>query len=125
LAVATMVLQKHDLWSELMEMKEAKKVIFLDTPISQAGLFDEAVEAFPQQFMAVKKQTKGARHTSATEVIVSPLLPPSGTPCCWPSSTSVISVPEIAEARVWLLLTHDGGHSQRILNIPKDDGPAN
>ncbi len=31
LAIATMVVQKHDLWLELVEMKEAKKVKFLDT----------------------------------------------------------------------------------------------
>lgn len=31
LAIAAMVVQKHELWLELVEIKEAKKVKFLDT----------------------------------------------------------------------------------------------
>lgn len=51
LAIATIVVQKHDLWLELVEMKEAKKLKFLDIP--QAGLFDEEVEAFTVHGSAV------------------------------------------------------------------------
>lgn len=42
------------LWLNLVEMKDAKKVRFPYTPVSQASLFSEE---FAKQFSAVKKQT--------------------------------------------------------------------
>ncbi len=43
-------------------MREADKYRFLDSPISQAGLFGEAVEGFAQQFSATQKQMEAFRH---------------------------------------------------------------
>ncbi|KAI2662349.1 putative malate:quinone oxidoreductase [Labeo rohita] len=48
--MSTMVVQERHLWLNLAEMRDAKKVRFLEPPISQAGLFGETVEEFAQQF---------------------------------------------------------------------------
>ncbi|KAL1270595.1 hypothetical protein QQF64_029611 [Cirrhinus molitorella] len=61
-AMSTMMVQEHHLWLNLVEMKDAEKVRFLDAPISQAGLFGDTVEEFAQQFSAVKKQTEAIKH---------------------------------------------------------------
>ncbi len=53
-AMSTMVVH---LWLNLVEMKDVDKARFLDTPISQAGLFGDTVEGFAQQFSAVQQQT--------------------------------------------------------------------
>ncbi|KAL0169952.1 hypothetical protein M9458_034548, partial [Cirrhinus mrigala] len=63
--MSTMVVQEHHLWLNLAEMRDAKKVRFLDAPISQAGLFGETVEDFAQQFSTVKKQKILAENFSA------------------------------------------------------------
>lgn len=107
--------RSHDLWLELAEMK-AKKVTFLDSPISQAGLFDEAVEAFTQQFTAVKKQTEAIKHilphhTSAFKVIISPVLlaqcsiygyKPFAFRCCAATYAHLLTAASSC-AMVWLL----------------------
>ncbi len=36
---------KHHLWLNLMEIRENEKVFLLDAPISQTGLFGEAVSS--------------------------------------------------------------------------------
>lgn len=46
---------------DLAEMRDAEKVSFLDTPISQCGLFSDTVKEFAQQFLAVKKQTEAIK----------------------------------------------------------------
>ncbi len=43
-------------------MKEADKARFLNAPVSQTGLFGDAVENFAQQFSAAQKQTEAIRH---------------------------------------------------------------
>ncbi len=43
-------------------MRESDKHRFLDAPISQAGLFGEAVEGFAQQFSTAQQQTEAFRH---------------------------------------------------------------
>ncbi len=50
--MSTLVVQERHLWLTLADMKESDKHRFLDSPISQAGLFGEAVEDFAQQFSA-------------------------------------------------------------------------
>ncbi len=43
-------------------MKEHEKVQFLNAPVSQTGLFGDAVESFAQQFSAAQKQTEAIKH---------------------------------------------------------------
>ncbi len=50
------------LWLTLADMRESDKHRFLYSPISQAGLFSEAVESFAQQFSTAQKQTEAFRH---------------------------------------------------------------
>ncbi len=49
--------ERH-LWLTLADMRESDKTSFLRRPISQAGLFGEAVEGFAQQFSAAQQQTE-------------------------------------------------------------------
>ncbi len=60
--MSTLVVQVRHLWLTLADMRESDKHRFLDSPISQAGLFGEAVEDFAQQFSAAQKQTEAFRH---------------------------------------------------------------
>ncbi len=53
--MSTLVVQEHHLWLTLTDMREVDKHRFLDSPISQAGLFGEAVEGFAQQFSVAQK----------------------------------------------------------------------
>ncbi len=61
-AMSTMVVQERHLWLNLAEMKDVDKARFLDAPISQGGLFSDAVEGFAQQFSAVQQQTEAIQH---------------------------------------------------------------
>lgn len=61
-AMSTLVAQEHHLWFNLAEMRDVDKVHFLDTTISQAGLFANTVEDFAKQFSAVQKQTEAINH---------------------------------------------------------------
>ncbi len=61
-AMSTLVVQERHLWLCLADMKEQEKVQFLNAPMSQAGLFGDAVESFAQQFSAVQKQTEAIKH---------------------------------------------------------------
>ncbi len=60
--MSTLVVQERHLWLTLADTRESDKHRFLDSPISQAGLFGEAVEDFAQQFSAAQKQTEAFRH---------------------------------------------------------------
>ncbi len=60
--MSTLVAQVRHLWFNLAEMRDVDKVCFLDTPISQAGLFGDTVEDLAQQFLAVQKQTEAIQH---------------------------------------------------------------
>ncbi len=60
--MSTMVVQERHLWLNLAEMKDVDKARFLDTPISQAGLFGDTVEGFAQQISAVQQQTEAIQH---------------------------------------------------------------
>ncbi len=55
-AMSTLVVQERHLWLCLADM-EQEKVQFLNAPVSQTGLFGDAVESFAQQFSAAQKQT--------------------------------------------------------------------
>ncbi len=52
--MSTLVVQERHLWLTLADMRETYKHCFLDSPISQVGLFGEAVEDFAQQFSATE-----------------------------------------------------------------------
>ncbi len=60
--MSTLVVQERHLWLTLADMRESDKRRFLDSPISQAGLFGKAVKDFAQQFSAAQKQTEAFRH---------------------------------------------------------------
>ncbi len=59
--MSTLVVQERHLWLTLVDMRKSDKHRFLDSPISQAGLFGDAVEDFAQQFSAAQKQTEAIR----------------------------------------------------------------
>lgn len=53
--MSILVVQEHHLWLYLVKMRDADKVRFFNTPISQGGLLGNNVEDFAQQFLAVQK----------------------------------------------------------------------
>ncbi|XP_073766548.1 uncharacterized protein [Danio rerio] len=55
--MSTLVVQERHLWLNLADMRDVDKVRFLDSPISQAGLFGDTVGEFTQEFKAVKEQS--------------------------------------------------------------------
>ncbi len=57
--MSTLVVQERHLWLTLADMRESDKHRFLDSPISQAGLFGPTVA---QQFSAAQKQMEAFRH---------------------------------------------------------------
>ncbi len=61
-AMSTLVVQERHLWLCLTDMKEQEKVQFLNNPVSQTGLFGDAVESCAQQFSAAQKQTEAIKH---------------------------------------------------------------
>ncbi len=60
--MSTLVVQERHLWRCLADMKVQEKVQFLNAPVSQTGLFGDAVESFAQQFSAAQKQTEAIKH---------------------------------------------------------------
>ncbi len=60
--MSTLVVQERHLWLCLTDMKEQEKVQFLNAPVSQTGLFGDAVESCAQQFSAAQKQTEAIKH---------------------------------------------------------------
>ncbi len=60
--MSTLVVQERHLWLCLTDMKEQEKVQFLNAPVSQTGLFGDAVESCAQQFSAAQKQTEPIKH---------------------------------------------------------------
>ncbi len=77
--MSTLVVQERHLWLTLADMKESDKHRFLDSPISQAGLFGEAVEDFAQQFSAAQKQMEAFRILPRRSAAVS-TPPPAAAP---------------------------------------------
>ncbi len=61
-AMSTLVVQELHLWLCFTDMKEQEKVQFLNAPVSQTGLFGDAVESCAQQFSAAQKQTETIKH---------------------------------------------------------------
>ncbi len=64
--------------ADLADMRDADKHRFLDSLISQAGLFGEAVEGFAQQFSAAQKQTVAFLLPRQSPAVSTP--PPAAAP---------------------------------------------
>lgn len=87
--MSTLLVQEHHLWLNLAEIRDADKIHFLDSPISQAGLFGGAVENFTQQFSAVQQQTEPIKHIlprrdAAAIIRLSGMIPPPARRRGWP-----------------------------------------
>ncbi len=82
--MSTLVVQERHLWLTLADMREADKHRFLDSPISQAGLFGEAVEDFAQQFLR-RTEADGGVSTHPAPAVRCCLHPTAG---CSPSVCS-------------------------------------
>ncbi len=78
--MSTLVVQERHLWLTLADMRESDKHRFPDSPISQAGLFGEAVEDFAQQFSAAQKQTEAFRHILPRRSAAVSTPPPAAAP---------------------------------------------
>ncbi len=78
--MSTLVVQERHLWLTLADMRESDKHRFLDSPISQAGLFGEVVEDFAQQFSAAQKQTEAFRHILPRRSAAVSTPPPAAAP---------------------------------------------
>ncbi len=78
--MSTLVVQERHLWLTLADMRESDKHRFLDSPISQVGLFGEAVEDFAQQFSAAQKQTEAFRHILPRRSAAVSTPPPAAAP---------------------------------------------
>lgn len=78
-AVSTMVAQECHFWLNIAEMRDSDKVLFLDSPISQGGLYSDTVEGFALQVLAAIKHIL-PQHDSSTSFS----LPTARTPstCC-------------------------------------------
>ncbi len=79
-AMSTMVVQERHLWLCLADMKEVDKARFLNAPVSQTGLFGDAVENFAQQFSAAQKQTEAIRHILRRRAAAASTRPPAAVP---------------------------------------------
>ncbi len=55
--MAGSVAAERHLWLNLTEIREKEKVFLLDTPISQSGLFGEAVSLVVEKFRSAKTQS--------------------------------------------------------------------
>ncbi len=55
-AMSTLLVQERHLWLCLADMRDTDKVRFLNSPVSQTGLFGDAVENFAQQIGSVTGQ---------------------------------------------------------------------
>ncbi len=56
-SMAASVAAERHLWLNLTEIREKKKVFLMDAPISQSGLFGEAVSAVVDKFRSAKSQS--------------------------------------------------------------------
>ncbi|KAL1268934.1 hypothetical protein QQF64_031223, partial [Cirrhinus molitorella] len=61
-------------------MKDTDKVRFLNAPISQTGLFGDAVENFAQQFSAAQKQSEAIKHILPRRAAAASTRPPAAAP---------------------------------------------
>ncbi len=60
-SMAASVAAECHLWLNLTEIREKEKVFLMDAPISQSGLFGEAVSAVVDKFRSAKTQSASLR----------------------------------------------------------------
>ncbi len=85
-SMAASVAAERHLWLNLTEIREKENVFLMDAPISQSGLFGEAVSAVVDKFRSAKTQSaalkqfmpRRARDFSTPSSSVSREQPPSG-----------------------------------------------
>ncbi len=77
-AMSTLVFHECHLWLSLAERSDVDKVRFLNTLISQAGLFGDTVEDCAHHFSAVQKQTEAIQHILPRRDAPSATAPPQG-----------------------------------------------
>ncbi len=65
--ISTLVVQKHHIWLCLVDIRDADKVRFLKVPVSQTGLFGDAVENMAQQLSAAQEQTEAIHPAAAPQ----------------------------------------------------------
>ncbi len=90
--MSTLVVQERHLWLTLADKRESDKHRFLDSTISQAGLFGGAVEDFAQQFSAAQKQTEAFHHILPRRSNAVSTPPPAAAPPA--ASTSAPARPQ-------------------------------
>ncbi len=132
--MSTLVVQERHLWLTLADMRESDKHRFLDSPISQAGLFGEAVEDFAQQFSAAQKQMEAFRHIlprrSATVSTPPPgcspsvCLSPRAPSCCLHLRSSSATTAAFTTAAAWSWLQESGAACLRPCQACEAPGQA-
>ncbi len=71
--MASLLELKRRLWLNLMEMKDADKIPFLDSPVSPTGLFGPAVEGFAERVTAAQKSSQAMRNSCPSAQLCSRL----------------------------------------------------
>ena len=81
--MSMLVVQERHLWLSLVEMRDTDNDWFLNAPVSQTGLFSDAVENLAQQFSAAREQTEAVQ-PSARQAAAASTHPSTGrsAPAC-------------------------------------------
>ncbi len=105
-SMAGSVAAEHHLWLNLTEILEKEKVFLLDAPISQSGLFGEAVSSVVEKFRSAKTQSAALkqfmlRRTRDHSTPSSSLSREQSLPRKEPSGRSVAQAAHPPPTRVW------------------------
>ncbi len=133
--MSTLVVQECHLWLTLADMRESDKHRFLDSPISQAGLFGEAVEDFAQQFSAAQKQTEAFHHILPRRSAAVSTPPPAAAPpsvcsspkapsCCLHLRSSSATTAAFTTAAAWSWPQESGAARLRPCQACEAPGPV-
>ncbi len=83
-AMSTLVIQERHLWLCLADMKEQEKVQFLNAPVSQTGLFGDAVESLPSSSRQHRSRLRRSDTSCAGgNLLLPPRLQPSACSSPW------------------------------------------
>ncbi len=119
--MSTLVVQERHLWLILADTRESDKHCFLDSPISQAGLFGEAVEDFAQQFSAAQKQIEAFHQPGCSPSVCSSPKAPS---CCLHLRSSSATTAAFTTAAAWSWLQESGAARLRPCQACEAPGQA-
>ncbi len=61
-AMANLVVLECHLWLNLMEIRDAEKMAFLDSPVLPKGLFSPTMDGFTERFTEAQKTAQALRH---------------------------------------------------------------